>query len=122
FIYSRLVLQHMEARYAKAYIAEFMRILAPGGALVFQLPDSLIGPTTDKSGKRTQSTAALSANAYAAEIHCVPAETTVEAGSTIPLHVRIRNLSSTAWPCLGREDGQCWIKLGNHWLGANLET
>lgn len=121
FIYSRLVLQHMEARYAKAYIAEFMRILAPGGALVFQLPDSLVGPATDKTRNRTQATEALPTNAYAAEILCEPAETTVEAGSTIPLHVRIRNFSKTAWPCLGREDGQCWVKLGNHWLNANLE-
>jgi len=121
FIYSRLVLQHMEGRYAKAYIAEFMRILATDGVLVFQLPDSLVGPAPDKTRKRTQSTEALPGNAYNAEITCDPAEASVEAGSVISLRVTIRNASTTTWPCLGREGGECWIKLGNHWLGANLE-
>jgi len=37
FIYSSLVLQHMEPQYSKKYIREFLRILAPGGLLVFQL-------------------------------------------------------------------------------------
>jgi len=37
FIYTTLVLQHMEPRYAKRYIREFLRILKPNGVLVFQL-------------------------------------------------------------------------------------
>jgi SAM-dependent methyltransferase len=39
FIYSNIVLQHMAPRYALAYIAEFVRVLAPGGLLVFQVPE-----------------------------------------------------------------------------------
>jgi SAM-dependent methyltransferase len=46
FIYSNITLQHMPPRYASAYIAEFLRILAPGGALIFQIP------STPKSGLR----------------------------------------------------------------------
>jgi SAM-dependent methyltransferase len=38
FIYSNITLQHMPPRYSRRYIAEFMRLLAPGGALLFQLP------------------------------------------------------------------------------------
>lgn len=38
FILSLLVLQHMQPTFAKNYIAEFMRVLAPGGLLVFQQP------------------------------------------------------------------------------------
>lgn len=38
FIYSKLVLQHMRSEYSKAYIKEFLRILAPNGVLVFQIP------------------------------------------------------------------------------------
>lgn len=38
FIYSNITLQHMEPRYSKKYIREFLRILAPGGLLIFQLP------------------------------------------------------------------------------------
>jgi ubiquinone/menaquinone biosynthesis C-methylase UbiE len=33
FIYSNIVLQHMEPRYALNYVREFMRILAPGGLI-----------------------------------------------------------------------------------------
>jgi SAM-dependent methyltransferase len=36
FIYSYYVLQHMESRYQREYIAEFMRLLKPGGLAVFQ--------------------------------------------------------------------------------------
>jgi ubiquinone/menaquinone biosynthesis C-methylase UbiE len=38
FIYSTITLQHMPPRYSRRYIAEFMRVLAPGGAVLFQLP------------------------------------------------------------------------------------
>jgi len=37
-IYSSITLQHMPPRYSRRYIAEFMRVLAPGGAVLFQLP------------------------------------------------------------------------------------
>jgi SAM-dependent methyltransferase len=38
FICSYIVLQHVRPRYAKQYIKEFLRVLAPQGLLVFQLP------------------------------------------------------------------------------------
>ena len=38
FIVSMMVLQHMEPSYFKAYLSEFLRLLRPGGILVFQLP------------------------------------------------------------------------------------
>ncbi len=38
FIYSRITLQHMEPRYMKLYIREFVRILAKGGVALFQVP------------------------------------------------------------------------------------
>lgn len=38
FIYSNITLQHMPARYSQRYLAEFLRVLAPGGVLLFQLP------------------------------------------------------------------------------------
>lgn len=40
FIYTSIVLQHMEPQYAKKYIQEFLRILKPGGTLVFQIPSA----------------------------------------------------------------------------------
>jgi SAM-dependent methyltransferase len=38
FIYSHIVFQHMEPRYALAYMREFARLLRPGGVTVFQTP------------------------------------------------------------------------------------
>jgi SAM-dependent methyltransferase len=37
-VYSRLVLQHIPPRRVRRYIPELVRVLAPGGVLVFQLP------------------------------------------------------------------------------------
>lgn len=38
FVYSRLVLQHMNLEFAIAYVKEFMRVLKPGALAVFQAP------------------------------------------------------------------------------------
>lgn len=38
FVYSLITLQHMAPSYARRYIAEFVRITAPGGAILFQMP------------------------------------------------------------------------------------
>ena len=41
FIYSHLVLQHIPPKVSKRYIAEFVRVLKPGGLLVFQAPSEI---------------------------------------------------------------------------------
>jgi SAM-dependent methyltransferase len=41
FVYSRLVLQHIPPRPAERYIAELLRVLAPDGVLMFQVPEPL---------------------------------------------------------------------------------
>src|ERR1044071_3823462 len=38
FVYSDIVLQHLEPAIAQGYITEFVRLLAPGGIAVFQMP------------------------------------------------------------------------------------
>lgn len=42
FIYTNIVLQHIEPKYTKKYLLEFIRILAPGGILIFQLPSDKV--------------------------------------------------------------------------------
>jgi len=49
FIYSYIVLQHIEPKYIKEYIKEFLRIMVPGGLLIFQLPSKC----TEGSGHKT---------------------------------------------------------------------
>lgn len=42
FVYSKIVLQHIEPRFQRAYIREFVRVLAPEGVLLFQTPSEPI--------------------------------------------------------------------------------
>lgn len=44
FVYSLITLQHIAPEYARGYIAEFVRVLAPGGAVLFQLPATSLTP------------------------------------------------------------------------------
>jgi len=37
-VYSNIVLQHVPPRHARRYMAELVRVLSPGGLLIFQLP------------------------------------------------------------------------------------
>lgn len=43
-VYSRLVLQHIPQRLVRRYLPELVRVLAPGGLLVFQLPTEIDDP------------------------------------------------------------------------------
>ncbi len=38
FIFSEITLQHMQPKYAKNYITEFLRLLKPTGVAIFQIP------------------------------------------------------------------------------------
>ena len=48
-VYSLITLQHMEPHYAKAYIAEFVRIAAKGGVILFQIPSQPLSGKPDNS-------------------------------------------------------------------------
>jgi SAM-dependent methyltransferase len=51
FVHSHIVLQHIEPRHTRRYLAEFLRILEPGGVLLFQLPSEAV-PETIRGLKR----------------------------------------------------------------------
>lgn len=44
FVYSIITLQHMEPRYARRYISEFVRVAAPRGVILFQIPSVRLHP------------------------------------------------------------------------------
>jgi ubiquinone/menaquinone biosynthesis C-methylase UbiE len=49
-VYTLLVLQHMPPRYIREYLAEFIRVLSPGGVLIFQLPADTAFPVVIEGG------------------------------------------------------------------------
>ncbi|MFZ5595893.1 MAG: methyltransferase domain-containing protein [Bacillota bacterium] len=102
FIYSNIVLQHIEPRFGKNYIKEFIRVLSPGGTVVFQAPD-----------RPEVQTDPLPDSAFRAEITVLEDNKTLKSGSEALLSVKIKNISDAIWPHL---NGERAIRLGNHWL------
>jgi SAM-dependent methyltransferase len=80
FIYSNIVLQHVPGRFAKQYLQEFVRVLAPGGVLVFGVQDSFAAP--DLSSRmvrvrhilhlRSRMQSALGLSRGHMQMHCLP--------------------------------------------------
>lgn len=110
FIYTSIVLQHIAEKYAVGYIRELMRVLRPGGVLVFQIPDgprlSRVKRWRVKLGLRAKMQAALTRNQTGSytnqpmEMHCIP-ESTIrsvihEAGGKV-MDVRLTNSAEPAF-------------------------
>lgn len=109
-LYTDIVLQHLEPARAIRYVADFMRVLAPGGIAVFQLP----------SRKRTpravpETPVAMDPGAYRADVQITgDMPSTMDAGATAVARVRVRNTSGIRW----NQARTGLIRLGNHWLST----
>jgi SAM-dependent methyltransferase len=110
FVYTNIVLQHLPPPAAWDYLAEFWRVLAPGGLLIFQLPSHL------KEGfDPAVVVRAMPEEAYRAEIRPLdPPAAPVAVSAPVVLEVVVRNISGHDW----RPPVQAPIRLGNHWLDA----
>jgi SAM-dependent methyltransferase len=91
-VYSRLVLQHMKPEFSLNYIKEFLRVLAPGGLLIFQIPSHLFSEGESR---------------YRAIIRVETDALLAEPGERVCIGAYVRNVSAWTWPALN---------LGNHWL------
>jgi 2-polyprenyl-3-methyl-5-hydroxy-6-metoxy-1,4-benzoquinol methylase len=111
FIYSNVVLQHVNPLRALQYLRELLRIAASGGVLVFQLPSHLRLPE-----EQGATSTAMSQQAYAASI-CIETDVprAVAPGSELVLTASVTNTSRHTWsqPEVGP------IRLGNHWLSGS---
>ncbi len=116
FVYSFLVLQHMRPDFAKRYIREFLRVLAPRGMLVFQIPSEPIGP-----GGAAQSRVAqpLSATGFQAQITVDETSLAVKPLSFVTLRTRVQNRSSVTWRALPASVVDRQIRLGSRWLSSD---
>jgi SAM-dependent methyltransferase len=116
FVYSTLVIQHIPPPYSSRYIRELIRVVAPGGLLVFQLPSHRTPVEPSRDATSTVAAGALPRSAFRAEI--VPEDTrvTARAGESFLLSVTVRNASDHTWPSGGREDGLYVVQLANRWV------
>jgi len=109
-VYSDIVLQHIPSDQSRVYVAEFVRVLRPGGIAVFQLPSELIARADRQPGPT-----AMTDSAYRATIACADgAFLSLEPGARADLVVHVTNTSECAWD----QGASGAIRLGNHWLSA----
>ena len=106
FVYTYIVLQHMRPKYMKRYIAEFMRVLAPGGYAYFQVPAERLEVVFE----------ALPASGCRARIVLLEAPRVARAGADAVVRARVENAGDVDWPSVGPAAARRQISLGNHWL------
>jgi SAM-dependent methyltransferase len=106
-VYTDLVLQHMVPEQALGYVAEFIRMLRPGGYLVFQLP-------SHRREELTVDVVPMPMHAYNASLRvtALPAEWPPQ--QPVRVEVVVTNTSTEAWD--QRRVGA--LRVGNHWLDA----
>ena len=108
-IYSNIVLQHMEPKYSKRYIGEFIRILRIGGLAVFQAPSE---PMTVRE-------TLVQADLLKADITVTVPSLTAAPDEKITINVNVTNSGPLPW---SPEAGTKYpIRLGNHWLSSKGE-
>ena len=110
FMYSNVVLQHIEPAATLRYLSELFRVVSPGGVLVFQLPSHRRPPEEPRDVARL-----MAPEAYRASVRVegdVPKE--AAPGTEIVLAVSVANISPHPW--IQKETGP--IRIGNHWLAG----
>jgi CelD/BcsL family acetyltransferase involved in cellulose biosynthesis/peptidoglycan/xylan/chitin deacetylase (PgdA/CDA1 family)/ubiquinone/menaquinone biosynthesis C-methylase UbiE len=104
FVYCCNVLYAMPTQLGLQYLREFMRVVAPGGVVFFQIPVEF----RDQPSQ-------LPPEAFRAEVSFA-APASLGAGQATILPVTVRNTSPRRWPasfCDGRTQD---LRVGNHWL------
>lgn len=123
FVWSILVLQHMRPDYAAGYVKELLRVLAPGGALVFQLPQTVVPTAEPPAGpdglRRTIGARPLLPSGFRAGLTLAPTEPTFVAGAAASIEVHVENLSTEVWPALGDGSGRYRVQLTHRWVQPN---
>ncbi|MFN7978002.1 MAG: class I SAM-dependent methyltransferase [Vicinamibacterales bacterium] len=102
-VYTGRVLQHIAPEYARQYIAELARIVAPGGFLSFDVPGRWLDEPAMPAG-------AMASGAYRARLDAVPHATASPGRAAF--RITVTNTGSVAWPAGAS------INLGTRWLDA----
>jgi SAM-dependent methyltransferase len=121
FAYSTLVLQHMEPRFSVRYLDELLRVLEPGGLLVFQLPSHRAATEPSAAVTRTPIAGCLPTRACRARLRVDAATLSLDANQEVAIKVSVENTSQSRWAALPNRRGGHRINLANHWLDAEGE-
>ena len=117
FVCSVLVLQHMTPGIARRYIAELLRVLAPSGLLVFQVPCYRTPSSAPlASGRGIPARLSLAPSACQARIRPESETLVGAAGEPATLRVVVENAGDQAWPSRGLPDRGLHVCLGGHFL------
>jgi hypothetical protein len=109
FVYSDIVLQHLLPDLAAGYVSEFLRIVRPGGVVVFQLPSH-----RRSVEEMPAAPVPLSSEAYSAQIELTSAiESKCAPSTAMRLVVTVRNTGPCQWSVPAGA-----IRAGNHWRAA----
>jgi SAM-dependent methyltransferase len=122
FVYTTLVLQHMEQRYSTRYVEELVRVLAPHGLLVFQLPSRRSADEPPPDAARTIGQGPLPDAAFRARIAVSPAPLTLHAGESRTMEVTIVNGSPVTWSCGSTARDHHRVNVANRWLDEDGEV
>jgi hypothetical protein len=101
----------MEPQYSRRYISEFLRVLAPGGLVVFQVPDApgLCGASPSAVVAR------LAPSACQARIVVSEKQLGLSPGEPFSVRATVENAGDAPWPATGDRSGTGVVQLGNHW-------
>src|SRR5690606_5760769 len=99
FVLTAIVLQHMRAEYALAYVAEFLRVLQPGGLLFFQMATGELGELDRNAPEQEPE------NEAHMEIHCASLD-------------QIHEVITAGGGELLREEQNLWA--GEHWASHHF--
>jgi SAM-dependent methyltransferase len=115
FVYTTLVLQHMKPSYTRGYITELLRVLAPGGLLVFQLPSQRSTVEPPRDAQRSGAVGPLPAEAFRARLRIDTSIPPLDCGQQFPLDVSVENCSTVTWPCLPDRRGKYRVNVAHRW-------
>jgi SAM-dependent methyltransferase len=104
FIYSSIVLQHIQRAYVERYLRDLVRVLKPGGIFVFQVPEREISPWISKLRNRigfrskiTRLRGRRTLDAFYMAMHCITEREVRDLLSSQPVDivdVKLTNSSS----------------------------
>jgi SAM-dependent methyltransferase len=104
---THITLQHIPSRVAELYLREFLRVIKPGGGIVFQLPshyaDSYLPADRDDQP--------VPSEARRATLELLTPLAPAEAGSVVDLSVAVTNRSGTEW----LQSAPFPLRVGNRW-------